>query len=160
MKDTMGRERTRCTATMPRDERYPEFMPANANVGAQCGLDVDALQRELSDVRARYLALNELLNTPEIDDFDKAVPLEAAHQIVRWGVAHDAGKEVTDWYWVVGHLAGKALFAFMHGDVAKAKHHVITTAAVLRNWHAALRAGETLMRPGVDVAVESGVPHG
>jgi hypothetical protein len=111
---------------------------------------------EPSEEAKELAALKALLNTPEIEDFDKAVPLEAAHQVVRWGVAHDAGKEATDWYWVVGHLAGKALYAYMHGDVAKAKHHVITTAAVLRNWHAALRAGESLMRPGVDVAVDFG----
>ena len=94
--------------------------------------------------------LMALINTPELEDFDRAVPLEAAHQVLRWGIEHDKGKEPMDWFWLIGYLTGKALAAILKGDTAKAKHHVITTAAALRNWHAHIRSGQTLMRPGTD----------
>jgi hypothetical protein len=42
--------------------------------------------------------LESLLNTPEIEDFDKAVPLEAAHQVLRWSSEHDQGKQPEDWF--------------------------------------------------------------
>src|SRR5271154_7571556 len=45
----------------------------------------DRLKEELDNVDR----LKALLDTPEIEDFDKAVPLEAAHQIKRWGTQHD-----------------------------------------------------------------------
>jgi hypothetical protein len=104
---------------------------------------VQALQREVEELR-------HLINTPETEDFDRAVPLEAAHQVERWGVAHDGGKTHPDWFWLVGYLAGKALAASLAGDIGKAKHHCISTSAALRNWHAHLRAGESFMRPGIE----------
>jgi hypothetical protein len=85
--------------------------------------------------------LHALLNTPETEDFDVAVPLEAAHQVLRWGVQNDADKSTAEWYWLIGHLAGKALYSAIAGDLTKAKHHTITAAAALRNWHAHLRGG-------------------
>lgn len=91
-----------------------------------------------------------MLNTPETEDFDKAVPLEAAHQVLRWSASHDAGKNPQDWFWLIGYLAGKALAAALSGDLEKAKHHTISTAAALRNWHAHLRSGESAMRPGIE----------
>jgi hypothetical protein len=93
--------------------------------------------------------LNNLLNTPEIDNFDRAVPLEAAHQVARWTAAHDAGKNPEDWFWLLGYLAGKALASLKVGDLEKAKHHCISSAAVLRNWHAHIRSGNSAMRPGI-----------
>lgn len=95
------------------------------------------------------IRLRNLLNTPETEDFDKAIPLEATHQIERWGAAQDAGKMPADWFWLVGYLAGKALAAHIAGNTEKAKHHCISTAAALRNWHAHVRSGESLMRPGL-----------
>lgn len=53
--------------------------------------------------------LREALNTPEVEDFDAAIPLEAAHQVQRWSAEHDAGKTPEDWFWLIGYLAGKAL---------------------------------------------------
>lgn len=103
--------------------------------------------RELVEDKAR---LEALLNTPEIQDFDKAVPLEAAHQVTRWGVKSDAGKMPADWFWLVGYLAGKALAAAISGNQEKAKHHCISTAAALRNWHAHMRSGTSAMRPGIE----------
>jgi hypothetical protein len=93
--------------------------------------------------------LDELLNTPEVEDFDKAVPLEAAHQQLRWGAQHDEGKNPEDWLWLVGVLCGKAMNAQRAGDIEKAKHHAITAAAACRNWHAHLRSGNSAMRPGI-----------
>lgn len=88
-------------------------------------------------------------DTPEINDFVRAVQLESLHQRERWGSDHDGGKTPADWFWLVGYLASKALHAAADGRTDKAKHHVITTAAALCNWHAAL-LGKTNMHPGID----------
>lgn len=93
--------------------------------------------------------VSELLNTPEVDDFLAAVPAEASHQVDRWGVEHDAGKSPLDWFWLIGFLAQKAAAAAMAGDLSKAKHHTISTAAALLNWHRALSGAPTALRPGI-----------
>lgn len=108
------------------------------------------LQR-IGEAKEEISALKGLLNTPETQDFDKAVPLESAHQVKRWGAQHDAGKNPEDWFWLVGYLAGKALAATKDGNSEKAKHHTISAAAALRNWHAHIRSGESAMRPGISV---------
>lgn len=92
----------------------------------------------------------EIINTPETADFMAGVPLEAAHQRERWGAAHDAGKTPEDWFWLIGYLAQKALRAQNAGDMEKAQHHTISTAAALANWHAAISGADTSMRPGID----------
>jgi len=96
----------------------------------------------LNAERKKNKELETLLNTPELKDFIKAVPLEAAHQRERWGVEHDAGKEPEDWFWLLGYLAGKALAAVKVGDKEKALHHTISSAAALANWHAAINSKE------------------
>jgi len=111
--------------------------------------EVEELRAALDRAQIELYNLKVLLNTPEIDDFDKAVPLEAAHQVLQWGAESDAGKTAPDWFWLVGYLAGKALAAALLGDQRKAKHHCVSTAAVLRNWHAHIRSGESVMRPGI-----------
>jgi hypothetical protein len=80
-------------------------------------------------------ALRELLNRPEIDNFLEGVKLEAAHQLPRWSVDKDRNKGPEEWYWLVGYLAGKALAAQRAGDDGKFMHHLISTGAVLSNWH-------------------------
>lgn len=35
------------------------------------------------------------------------------------------------------------------GNIEKAKHHCISSAAALRNWHAHIRSGSSAMRPGI-----------
>lgn len=116
---------------------------------------------EKEKLRSELNALRKLLNTPEVEDFDKAVPLEAAHQVKRWTAEHDAGKEPEDWFWLLGYLAGKALMSARMAKetkdgakaelfLEKAKHHCISSAAALRNWHAHLRTGQTAMRPGIE----------
>jgi len=110
-----------------------------------------AARRERDELKAK-------LNTPELHDFAKAVALEAAHQRERWGSGHDAGKKPADWFWLVGYLAGKALHMHVESITSgtagewcreKALHHVITTAAALANWHAAIEGTNNAMRPGI-----------
>lgn len=105
---------------------------------------------ELDQARRENERLRGLLNSPETEDFMRGVPLEAAHQVERWGADHDAGKEPLDWFWLIGFLAQKAATSAMAGDLDKAKHHTISTAAALANWHAQLSGKPTAMRPGVD----------
>ena len=102
--------------------------------------------RELQDEVDR---LNAIINTPQSNDFLRAVSTEAEHQRQRWGSDHDAGKAPADWFWLVGYLAGKALHAHGAGDTTKAEHHIITTAAALANWHLSM-FGKTDMRPSID----------
>lgn len=95
--------------------------------------------------RDRLLAL---INSPEVDGFLRGVHLEAVHQVQRWGTAHDRAKRPADWFWLVGYLAGKALHAAIAGDKAKAKHHCISSAAALYNWHCAITGTQVAMCPG------------
>lgn len=102
----------------------------------------------MEDLRAEIRA--EVINSPETADFMAAVPLEAAHQRDRWGSDHDAGKSPFDWFWLIGYLAQKAAASAVAGDLEKAKHHTVSTAAALANWHAALAGSSSTMRPGIE----------
>lgn len=93
--------------------------------------------------------LRAQINTPETADFMKGIPLEAAHQRDRWGADHDDGKAPLDWFWLIGYLAQKAATSALAGDIEKAKHHTISTAAALANWHLRLSGGDARMRPGI-----------
>jgi hypothetical protein len=112
------------------DEQLAEWKDAPA-YAADAGA-VPALVAEVERLRAIW-------NTPEVNDFAHGVVLEAQHQRARWGSDHDAGKENADWFWLIGYLAGKALAAANAGNIDKALHHTISTAAALANWHAAIR---------------------
>jgi hypothetical protein len=92
----------------------------------------------------------EIINSPETADFMAGVPIEAIHQRERWGSDHDAGKSPFDWFWLVGYLAQKAAASAVAGDTEKARHHTISTAAALANWHLALGGTDTRMRLGID----------
>jgi hypothetical protein len=107
------------------------------------------LRKALADAVTERERLNVVLNTPVTEDFIKGVPLEAAHQRERWGCAHDAGKAPLDWFWLIGYLAQKAATSAIAGDIEKAKHHTISTAAALSNWHLQLAGGDNRMRPGI-----------
>lgn len=131
--------------------------------------DYNRLQAEAAEGRR----LKALINTPELLDFAKAVPLEAMHQRERFGTDHDGGKAPEDWYWLIGHLAGRALGHHKEAERLKSEgmtlagellierqiahhrekavHHCITAAAACANWHAAV-VGKIEMRPGVDPA--------
>jgi len=97
----------------------------------------------------RVRELEKLINHPHNDEWFEGVKIEAAHQIERWGTQHDEGKNPEDWFWLVGYLAGKCLRSCIQGDTDKAKHHTISTAAVLLNWHRRLSGTQTAMRPGI-----------
>lgn len=92
--------------------------------------------------------LQALVNSPEVEGFLRGVHVEAVHQVERWGAAHDRAKRPADWFWLVGYLAGKALHAHVAGDVDKARHHCISTAAALYNWHCAVAGTNVRMCPG------------
>jgi hypothetical protein len=99
----------------------------------------------IARLRAELERQANLLNTPELHDFSKAVVLEAAHQRERWPTGHDANKTDADWFWLIGYLAGKALHTpiakDLHSDgpirvTEKRLHRIITIAAAAANWHA------------------------
>jgi hypothetical protein len=111
---------------------------------------VAELRAELAREKARADRLDALINSPETEDWIAGVPLEAAHQVERWGASHDAGKTAWDWFWLIGYLSQKAAASQIAGDVFKAKHHTISTAAALLNWHRSISGENTEMRPGID----------
>lgn len=129
----------------------------------------------IHDARAARQLLN-LIDTPELIDFPKAVHRESVHQVQRWGSDDRKAKEPYDWHWLLAHLAGRALehhkeaerlaevralyedqrstelFEFFDQQQAhhreKAVHHTITAAAVLSHWHASIVGKHTGMQPG------------
>jgi hypothetical protein len=119
---------------------------------------VPKLAEALREALAERDEARALLEAPEIADFVEGVRREAAHQRTRWDANGDAGKTPADWFWLIGYLAGKALHAQVSGNITKALHHTISTAAALCNWHAAI-LGKTDMRPGPgeEMAVAAGV---
>lgn len=118
--------------------------------------EIDALARVrvLERENERLLAL---INTPELQDFSQGVTREAAHQRERWGLEHDLRKEPEDHFWVLGWLSGKIVHALRAGDVEKAKHHCISSAALLANWHHILVQRDCGEREGIvyDAVVEA-----
>lgn len=125
--------------------RYADFVALHKSLTAPPA----ASEQKLTNLQAEVDRLNAIINTPHADDFLKAVSIEGEHQRQRWGSEHDAGKTPADWFWLVGHLGGKALHAHAAGNVEKAEHHIITTAAACANWHRNM-FGKTNMRPGID----------
>jgi hypothetical protein len=147
-------------------------------VFAICGDHLYRIAAEEMETAADELdALRKEINTPELIDFVKAVNNEAAHQRQRWGTEHDAGKKPEDWFWLIGHLAGKSCRHFAMAEMLteianapgfiydragmlrkveyhrdKGLHHIITTAAACANWHLYATGVDTRMRPGIDLA--------
>lgn len=80
-------------------------------------------------------------DVPITEDFLAGAKAEKEHQLKRWGTTHDRNKAPADWFWLLGYLSGKALAAAVKGDREKALHHCISSAAVLANWHDAIRSG-------------------
>lgn len=98
----------------------------------------DAIQDYQETINAheiKIIELNSLLNSPEIENFLPGVQLEAGHQRWRWGDEHDMRKTAGEWFWALGFLAQKVMIAAENGDIKKAKHHTISSAALLANWH-------------------------
>jgi hypothetical protein len=111
---------------------------------------------EVADLRARIAQLEAERDTPETQNFLKGIALEAAHQRSRWGSDHDAGKAPLDWFWLIGYLAQKAATSELAGDLEKARHHTISTAAALANWHNRMGGESDAMRPGIEPPSPSG----
>jgi hypothetical protein len=133
---------------------------------------------ELVDLVHDAIAARQLLrliDTPELVDFPRAVHMEAVHQVQRWGTEDRANKTPAEYYWLLSHLATRALehhkvaerlqravdrFGPGAGTVAtvlneevahhreKAAHHTITAAAVLSHWHAKMLGHDTAFQPG------------
>jgi hypothetical protein len=106
---------------------YPGFVRRCKMKPEQADLEIERMTAALHTLMA--------LDTPELQDFMKAIPLEATHQNARWPEGHDENKTSEEWYWLIAHLAGKALAALRYNDVQKALHHTITVAAACANWH-------------------------
>ena len=105
-------------------------------------------QHELTADAAEAARLKALINAPELENFLRAVHIEAVHQVERWGTAHDRAKRAADWFWLVGYLGGKALHSAVSGDRDKALHHCVSTAAALYNWHCSIKGVDVRMCPG------------
>lgn len=113
--------------------------------------DIDRLGREKEQLKSQLTTARQQLdeiNTPEIGDFLKSVELEAKHQRLRWPSEHDAGKKDSDWFWLVGYLAGKVITPGIPWE--KKVHHIVTTAAACLNWYAAKTGSHNKMRPGIE----------
>ncbi len=119
----------------PSGERYFQALAIEAT--AEFEKRTDEFAVEIATRDARIAELEAQINTPEVLDFARAVQMEAAHQRLRWGTDHDAGKTDSDWYWLLAHIAGKALHGVGGGDNSPEKqlHRIATIAAVAANWH-------------------------
>lgn len=95
------------------------------------GLSRDA---EIELLTAELERLRAIIHQPMTDSFIHGVAIEMEHQRTLHE-RDDLNKTPQAWYWTVGYLAGKALFAAMQGDRQKVQHHVITTAALCGRWH-------------------------
>jgi hypothetical protein len=89
--------------------------------------------------------LSGLINQPSIEDFLESVRIEAAHQIEHRDI-EDRNKTPFDWFWTCGYLCQKAATAATHGDLDKALHHTISTAALMANWHRIIKAERDELR--------------
>lgn len=105
------------------------------------------VNREIVEQAEKY----QKINTPEINDFLVAVENEALHQRERWGAENDLGKQDSDWFWLIGYLAGKII----RPNVTKEKqlHHIIASGAALLNWHASKTNSYSNMRPGTSTSL-------
>lgn len=121
----------------------------NPNATSVIDLFVEDEDTTITDLQTEIARLNAIINTPQSNDFLRAVSIEAEHQRQRWSSDHDAGKTPADWFWLVGYLGGKALHSHSDNNIEKAEHHIITTAAALANWHLNM-FGNTSMRAGID----------
>lgn len=97
--------------------------------------DLEALRQELNIAEAEIERLLAIINSPHSDDFWRGVSIEAEHQRQRWSQSHDSTKNGWDWFWTIGLLSQKAATAFEAGDFNKAKHHCISTAALMKTMH-------------------------
>lgn len=126
--------------------RRGDTTPHDAIVLAKYYMTMEA-QRD--EARTNLAEASRAWDGPETVKFVEGVRKEAAHQVARWGVGHDAGKTAWDWFWLVGYLTQKCAASAVAGDTEKARHHAIATGAALLNWHAQLAGSASQMRPGI-----------
>lgn len=122
---------------------------------------LDTLRRaeaERDQARTNLAEASKMWDGPETQDWFEGVRKEAAHQVGRWGTAHDEGKSPFDWFWLIGYLAQKAASSAVAGDMEKARHHTISTGAALLNWHARMLGLAQQFRPGIEPP-EEGAPQ-
>jgi hypothetical protein len=113
------------------------------------GVGHDCLLRLVADAELAR-TLDKQINNPQTADFLTAVASEAAHQVQRWGDAHERGKSAENWFWLVGYLAGKCLRSCIEGDKFNAQHHTVSSAAALLNWWKAIEGDQTGCGVGQD----------
>jgi 8-oxo-dGTP pyrophosphatase MutT (NUDIX family) len=100
-----------------------------------------AAEAKLAEATTRVTELEARLNDPLVDEFLEAVRVEAAHQQGRWRET-DPEKTHADWFWLLGHLGGKAL----HDPPselppgARRLHRIVSIGAVAYNWWRSVRA--------------------
>lgn len=88
-------------------------------------------QRELDHHRRE-----SLIQHPETGEFLRGALVEAAYQREAWP-DQDEAKSDSDWFWTLGYLAGKSLRPDV--DDEHRLHHIEAAAALLANWHAAVK---------------------
>ena len=118
--------------------RILDGLPQDAIDGGWTARGISAYAKQLE---AHVAELNAINKTPESNEFLKGVAIEAEYQRQLHGVDTTDGRfDWHQWFWVTGYLVGKALAACKSGEGngEKAKHHLVTTAALLNNWHNAL----------------------
>lgn len=124
-----------------------QLVPGAANAhDVRCHLD--SLEGRALAAEQERDQLRALIDSPYNLQFLEGVRREIAHQVQRWGTAHDRAKAPADWLWLLGYLSGKALAAHIAGDTDKAMHHCISSAAVLANWHTHILLGGGARSPG------------
>lgn len=129
-------------------ELVRQLRAANDLVG-EIGWAAGANSERVDRLTTRVAELEHMINTPGTDEWFESVRNEAAHQIERWGIEHDAGKRPEDWITLIVYLLGKVSRAHFDRDRAKLLHHIVTVAAVTLNWHRNIEGTSTKMRPGV-----------
>ena len=91
--------------------------------------------------------LQELIGKPHNEDFITGLVIEAAHQVERWGEAHDRAKEPEDWLGFSATSPAKRPRPTARATSKSQAPH-ISSAAVLLQWHSLLSGHGTGFTPG------------
>lgn len=113
------------------------------------GDDLAEVEKSMREMVEEIERLRALIGSPSTTATLTSISLEAAHQVERWGVEHDAGKRRQDWITLISYLLGKVAAAHFDLDTDKLKHRVVTIAAACLNWLRAENGEATPMRPGI-----------